>query len=347
MEEVYFKRITSAIILGVLILISFFMLRPILLSIFLGFILAYIFTPSFKFLNKYTKSKTFSSVIISLMLVFFIILFFWYLIPPLISQSVRIYIASQQMDFINILENFFPGFFESPEFSSQVSNTLNSFITKTTGSLMTSIANLITNIPTLSLQLLVVAFTFFFALRDQDEIIAYIKSIIPFSKEVEKKLFDYTKGITSSVIYGQVVIGFIQGIIVGIGLLIFRVPNALILGLIAIFASILPILGPFLVWVPVVIYLLVGGNNVSAWGVGIFGIISSTVDNILRPFIVSKKTQLHSGIVLIGMIGGLFFFGILGLILGPLILAYLFIILELYRNNKLSIFLVTKKEGKN
>lgn len=346
MEEAYFKRITSAIFLGVLILISFFMLRPILLSIFAGFILAYIFTPSFDFLNKYTKSKMASSIIISVLLVIVIILAFWYLTPTLISQSVKIFVVSQQMDFTAILKNFFPGFFESPEFTEQISNIINSFITKTTGSLMTSFANLITNLPTLSLQLLVVAFTFFFALKDQESIMSYVKSILPFSKDIERKLINYTKGITSSVIYGQIIIGIIQGIIVGIGLFIFKVPNALFLCLVTIFASIFPILGPFIVWVPVVVYLLVAGNNVSAWGVGIFGIFSSLIDNILRPIIVSKKTQMHSGIVLVGMIGGLIFFGILGLILGPLILAYLLVVLEIYRNNKGPLFLFTK-EGKD
>jgi len=346
MEEAYFKKIVSTIILGVLIILSFFLLKPILLAVVSGFILAYIFTPVFKFLNKYTKSKNISASLISVLLVIILIVPFWYLTPILIQQSVRIFIASQQMDFITPLKTFFPGFFQSPEFTEQISNTINSFITKTSSSLMNSFANLISNLPAISLNLLVMAFTFFFTLRDQDEIIEYIKSLLPFSKEVEKKLFDYTKGITSSVIYGQIIIGLVQGIIVGIGLLIFKVPNAIILTLLTIFVSILPIVGPFLVWIPIVIYLLVGGNNVSAWGVAIFGIISSVVDNIIRPFIVSKKVRIHSGLILVGMVGGLFFFGILGLILGPLILGYLLIVLELYRNNKMPGFLI-KGDDKN
>lgn len=346
MEEAYFRKITSTIILAVLIVLSFFMLKPVLLSIISGFILAYVFTPSIRFLNKYIKSKTFSASLISIFLILVLVLSFWYFIPMLIDQSIKIFIASQQMDFITPLKTLFPKFFESPEFSTQISNTIHSFITKTAGSLMNSFAELLTNLPTLSLHLLVVAFTFFFALRDQDEIIAYIKSMLPFSKEVERKLFNYTKGITSSVIYGQIFIGLLQGIIVGLGLFIFGVPNPVFLTLAAIFASILPILGPFMIWVPVVIYLLIGGNNVAAWGVGIFGIIASTIDNIIRPIIVSKKTQMHSGLALIGMISGLFLFGILGLILGPLILGYLIIVLELYRNNKMPVFFLHGENNK-
>jgi predicted PurR-regulated permease PerM len=346
MDEEYFKRVASLIVLSLLVVLSFFLLRPILLSIISGFILAYIFTPIFKFLNKYTKSNTFSATIISLALVIILVVLFWYFTPILIDQSVKIYVASQQMDLMTPLKELFPSFFASPEFSEQVSNIIHSFITNSASSLMTFLSNLITNLPRLSLHLLVVAFTFFFALRDQEDIIDYIRSILPFSKDVEKKLFDYTKGMTSSVIYGQVIIGVIQGILVGIGFFIFGVPNASVLTLLATFASIIPILGPFIVWVPVVIYLLIGGNNVSAWGVAIFGTIASVIDNVLRPIIVSRKTRIHSGLVVIGMVGGLFLFGILGLILGPLILGYLLIVLELYRNKKMPGFLI-QEEGKN
>jgi predicted PurR-regulated permease PerM len=97
------------------------------------------------------------------------------------------------------------------------------------------------------------------------------------------------------------------------------------------FMGILPILGTPLVWVPVAIYMFIAGNNVAGWGVVVFGIISSTIDNILRPIFVSKMTKVHSGIVLISMVGGIFLFGILGIVIGPLIVAYLLIILELYR----------------
>jgi len=172
---------------------------------------------------------------------------------------------------------------------------------------------------------------FYFVLRDKKEVLDYIRSISPFSKDVEKKLFESSKGITASVIYGQVIVGVIQGIIVGIGFFIFGVTNALFLTLLAILAGIFPVVGTTLVWLPIVIYFMIAGDGLPAIGVLVFGLISSTVDNFLRPMIVSKRTNLHSAVVIIGMIGGLFMFGILGLILGPLILAYLIILLEVYR----------------
>jgi len=162
----------------------------------------------------------------------------------------------------------------------------------------------------------------------------YIKSLLPFTKDVENKLFKLSKDITSSVIYGQIVIGIIQGLLLGLGLFLFNVPNALILTLLACLAGVFPIIGVAIIWIPVVIYLLIAGNTFPAFGVIIFGLISSSIDNFIRPIIVSKRTHMPSSLILIGMIGGLFLFGILGLILGPLILAYLLIILEIYRNKR-------------
>ncbi|MCH7974169.1 MAG: AI-2E family transporter, partial [Bacteroidetes bacterium] len=88
--------------------------------------------------------------------------------------------------------------------------------------------------------------------------------------------------------------------------------------------------------IPLTIYLVVAGNTLAATGVLLFGLISSSLDNFIRPIIVSKRTELNSSIILIGMIGGLFLFGVLGVILGPLILAYLLILLELYRSKNVS-----------
>ncbi|MBU2503844.1 MAG: AI-2E family transporter, partial [Nanoarchaeota archaeon] len=162
-------------------------------------------------------------------------------------------------------------------------------------------------------------------------VVEYVKSLLPFSKEIEKKLFEQTKGITSSILYGQFIVGILQGVVIGISFFIFKVPNPLFLTILAVILGILPIIGTSLVWIPIAVYLFSTGSFFSAWGIIIFGLISSNVDNILRPMIVSRRTNINTGILFTSMVGGLFFFGILGLILGPLIISYLFIIIELYR----------------
>jgi predicted PurR-regulated permease PerM len=256
---------------------------------------------------------------------------FWFFTPILINQSFKIYFAAKQTDFVTPLKTIFPSLFASDEFSAEIGSVIYSFVTDTANSFVNIFSQLILNFPTLFLQVLVTFFTLFFVLRDKEKIIDYVKSVMPFSKEVEKKLFESSKGITISVLYGQVLIGLIQGLIVGVGFLIFGVPNALLLTLLACLAGIFPIIGTTIVWLPTAIYLFVGGNIWPALGITIFGFISTTIDNIIRPAFVSKRTNMHPLLILIGMIGGLFFFGILGFILGPLIIAYILIIIDIYR----------------
>jgi predicted PurR-regulated permease PerM len=161
-----------------------------------------------------------------------------------------------------------------------------------------------------------------------------------------KNLIKSTKGITSSILYGQILVGMIQGIFVGIGIFLFRIPNALVLTLLALLFGVLPIVGTAVVWVPLAIYLFVTGNVWAAIGIIFFGLLSAFADNILRPLIVSKRANISPSIILVGMIGGIFFFGILGLILGPLILSYLLIILEVYRKKSVPGLIIEPEKNK-
>jgi predicted PurR-regulated permease PerM len=345
MEDAHFRRIVTTILLLALALLAFFLLKPLLLSIILGMILAFILSPMYNLILKGVKNKNLSSFITCVLLLLLIIIPLWFVIPMLIDQSIKLYLSVQQMDFVTPLKAIFPSLFDSTDFSQEVGSILHSFVTKMANSLMNSFSDIILNFPVIFLQLTVVLFTLFFVMRDKEELIGYIKSLLPFSPEVEKKLFKSSKDIASSVLYGQVFIGILQGIVAGIGFFIFGVPNALLFTLFSIVAGIFPIIGPFLVWMPIVVYLFIGGNTFSAVGVSIFGVISSSVDNLIRPVLVSRKTKMNAGLLLIGMIGGLLMFGILGFILGPLILAYLVIVLELYRDKKVPGVLIQETEN--
>ena len=331
MNEADFRKIITVILLILLIVLSFFIVKPILISIIIGLILVFIFSPVYDWLNKYIKIKIISMILIIFFIVTIIFLPLWFLTPLLIKEAFAIFQAAQNVDFITPLQSVFPSLFASEQFSVEIGNILASFTTKITHSALDSLTNIILNFPTLLLQITVVLFTFFFALRDKDKLFEYVKTLMPFSKDVQEKLLKYTSGITSSLIYGQFFIGIIQGLTLGIGLFIFRVPNALFFTVLAMIAGVLPIVGTAIIYIPVAIYFFIIGDMFSAWGIIAFGIISSSVDNFLRPLIVSRKTKINSGIILISMIGGLFFFGVLGLLLGPLIISYLLILLEVYR----------------
>ncbi|MFH1787644.1 MAG: AI-2E family transporter [archaeon] len=338
MDDTYFRKIMTAIVLIVLVVLSFFLVKPILLAIIVGLILAFIFYPIYCKINKRIKLPNLSASIMSFLLILIILLPLWFLTPIVIDQSIKFFVASQQINFVESLREMFPSLFSSEQLIIVIENSIDSFISKSLNSIGGYIS--IDNIMRLFFNLIVVFFTFFFVLRDKEKLSSYIKSLSPFPKEIEEKLFDSSKTITSAVIYGQIVIGIVQGLILGAGLFIFNVPNASLLTALACLAGVFPVVGTSLVWIPVLIYLFIEGYPFSTFGILIFGIISSSVDNFMRPIFVSKRTKMNSLVILLGMIGGLFLFGVLGFILGPLILAYLLIISELYRNKKISDILI-------
>jgi len=199
------------------------------------------------------------------------------------------------------------------------------------------VQNSFNNLPEILLHLFVVGTIFFFALRDWDKLSEFIASISPLNKKQEELMINHFKGITDSVIYGNVIVGIIQGLFAGLGFLLFGLPHVALLTIIAIIFGVLPILGPIMVWAPITIYLLAKGKIAIAIGFIIYNaILVSGFENILRPYIVSRKTNVPTSIIFIGMVGGTIIFGIIGLLIGPLVLAYLLELLRAYKNRSLS-----------
>jgi len=185
------------------------------------------------------------------------------------------------------------------------------------------------------LKFAVTIFVFFFALRDGEKAIEYLKSISPLKKETEERFFKRFKDVTNSVLLGQILVGIIQGTVAGIGFFIFGVHNALLLTLISIGFSIIPMIGPAVVWFPVLVIMLISGKTDTAFLFLLYNLLlTSLIDNLIRPYVVSKKTQINSAIILVGMIGGFLVFGIIGFIIGPLILAYVLLVLEIYKKRE-------------
>lgn len=133
-------------------------------------------------------------------------------------------------------------------------------------------------------------------------------------------------------LYGVVGVALAQGILAGAGLAIAGIPSPFTWGVISAFCSMLPVIGPTLVWVPASIWLLATG----AYGSGIFLIIWGVVvigmaDNILRPILVSGKSDQHPLLVFLSILGGTSAFGIMGLFLGPLLISVTIAVFKVFR----------------
>jgi len=341
-ENNQINRVIVIILIAILFILGILIIKSIISAILFGLIGAYIFSPVYEKVNKFLKLKNLSAIIITLLAILIILLPIFFALPVIIRQIFDMYTLMQNTNVQQILSKFLSSTI-APDIAQKVSLSLNGFIIKIVNTTANQFADIFSNIPSLLLNLALMIFVFFYAIRDKEKFEEYIRSLVPFSPQSQKELAQKYKDMTSAVIYGHIVVGIVQGLVTGIGLLIFGVPNVLTLTLIAILLSIMPIIGAWLVWLPVSLVLIASGNTFSGIGLLIYGlIVISWIDNIIRPWFVSWKTNINSALVLVGMIGGFLEFGILGLVVGPLIISYLLLIFEMYKNKKFDLIFSEK-----
>jgi predicted PurR-regulated permease PerM len=179
---------------------------------------------------------------------------------------------------------------------------------------------------------IVIALTgLFFTLTAGPDVWRSVKQYIPFSDAAAELLRARFYNVTQATFYGTVVVALVQGALVTIGFLLVGLPSALFWGVVAGLASILPLFGGALVWAPAGLVLLaqqktIPGIILLAWG----GVVVSNVDNVIRPIIYRRLSNVHPLTTLIGAFAGLQYFGLLGVLVGPLAITYFFELLRIF-----------------
>lgn len=329
------KRYSAIGLVLILIVVAFIVIKPILLSIAAGLVLAYIFHPLFKAAFYVLREKNTAAFAVCILIVLILFIPIWFLLPIIVRQMFDVFNFLQTLDVAAFVRTILPT--TSAQIQVDLTTTLVSLIGKVSTYSLTSLTDFLLNLPTVLLHFAVIVFVFFFALRDAQKLKQFAVELSPLRRDKLSYFAHQFKQITNSVIYGNFIIGIVQGVLTGVGLLIFGVPRALLLTILAIFAAILPVVGAWLVWIPAAVYLIVSGNVGAGVGFAIYcALIVSTIDNIMRPYLVARNTKSSSVVVLIGMIGGLAVFGVVGLVIGPLVLEYLILFLEAYKNKTLT-----------
>jgi len=174
-------------------------------------------------------------------------------------------------------------------------------------------------------------YTMFFFLMDGDKLLNKILYYLPLKDEDERRMLDKFTSVTRATLKGTAVIGLLQGSLVGAAFWVVGIPSAVFWGTIMTVLSIIPGIGTALVWGPAVIILAAGGNYLKATGLGLFcALVVGSIDNLLRPSLVGKDTQMHELLILFGTLGGIILFGIVGIIIGPIIAALFTTVWEIY-----------------
>jgi predicted PurR-regulated permease PerM len=181
------------------------------------------------------------------------------------------------------------------------------------------------------LNLFVMIYAMFFFFRDGQKILEKIFYYLPLSDEDEVLMLQRFTSITRATVKGTLVIGIIQGALAGFAFWVAGIDGAAFWGTIMAILSIIPGIGAALIWVPAVIYLIVSGQVLAglllfAWCAAVVG----TVDNILRPILVGKDAKMPDLLILVGTLGGLFLFGPIGFIVGPIVCGLFLTVWEIY-----------------
>ncbi|HTV02161.1 MAG TPA: AI-2E family transporter [Luteitalea sp.] len=179
----------------------------------------------------------------------------------------------------------------------------------------------------------ILAYTVFFLLLDGPALLHTVRRFLPLREGERDLLLDKFVSVTRATLKGTLVIGIIQGTMAGLAFWVLRIDHAIFWGAIMTVLSVIPMLGGAVVWVPTAIVLALTGHWVKAVILAAFcGLIVGSVDNVLRPRLVGRDTQMHDLMILFSTLGGIIAFGALGFIIGPIIAALFQTAWELFGN---------------
>ena len=186
------------------------------------------------------------------------------------------------------------------------------------------------------INLFVLVFVLYFMLIGGIKMETYVNAILPFNATNTEHVIHEINMIVRSNAIGIPLLAVIQGGVAMIGYFIFGAPNALLLGFLTCFATVIPMVGTGLIWFPVAVYMALTGDWPNAIGLAAYGgIIVSQLDNLIRFILQKKMADTHPLITIFGVVIGLSLFGFMGVIFGPLLLSLFFLFVDMFKREYL------------
>jgi predicted PurR-regulated permease PerM len=189
------------------------------------------------------------------------------------------------------------------------------------------------NVTNLIVSFVFTIFTMFFLFRDGERLVARIPGLLPFERFQSESLIRRTREVIDGSIYGVLLIALIQGGLGALAFVVLRVPSPVLWGVVMSLASVIPMLGAATVWAPCTIYLVLIGSWGRAIALAAFGaLVISSIDNFLRPKLVGERVRLNELVMFFSVLGGLQVFGVLGIVLGPVLFAITGSLIQAFRD---------------
>jgi predicted PurR-regulated permease PerM len=328
-----------AILLGSFLL-AFYIFEPFLGALALASIFAVVLQPLYQRLLTLTPNWPSVAATLTLIICLVCILVpLSFLVMQIAGETQALYGtltggggASFLSSVVNTIQEFIRAHVPGMEhYSIDVSTTVSTYAREGLAWLLAHLLDAFSSVTNIFLNLLVFFFALYFLLRDGDSLIKTVSELSPLDDEDDRAVFSRLTLAINSIIRGNLTIALIQGVQAGVGLSLFGVPNPVVWGAFAGVASLVPGIGTALVFVPAVVYLFAIQNVPATIGLVIWWLIAVTlIDNNLAPRFVGHGAGLHPLVVLLSVLGGVTFFGPMGVFFGPLCLCFLLALLSVY-----------------
>lgn len=325
--------ITTAAFLG--------MIGPFLITVLWAVILTMTFYGLFRWVRQRIgqQRRALAAAITSLLIFCFVIIPFIFLSIALVNQGLDLYdsIEAGQVDpafLVEYVQKKIPGFYDmlgdrgiSPAAAKE---KLTEFAGQVSQFIATRVLSFGGNLINVFVQFTLMLYLLYFFLKDGKVVLDRIINTIPMGNIRERVLFQRFAQVSKATLKGTLVVALVQGTIGGVMFAILGIPASLLWGVAMTLLALLPVGGSAIVWGPTVIILFAQGSPGKAIALLIVGsLIIGLIDNLLRPLLVGRDTEMPDYLVLISTLGGITYFGLSGFIIGPTIAALFITVWEI------------------
>jgi len=337
-------RIFLLIIVAVSLYLSYLILLPFIDTVILAIILASFFNPLQIYLERRLKGRKNLAALIIVLIITFVIA-----IPVFVFTSTMV---AQGLDTVNKTNEWIRAgklqqLVQDPRINEYLARLQERFsflqiskvdvandllyLSRDLGQfLLGRVAAILGNMASLVAQFFIMIFIAFYLVRDGGEMVQTIRYYIPLRAEQEDRIINGIRVVTKSVLLGTFLTAVCQGLVGGVAFAILDLPG-LFWGTITALASLIPLVGVYLVWVPIALYLLLLGETKSVVFLAIWSIVASgIIDNFVRPLLVKGKSKMSPFYIFLAILGGVQYFGLKGILYGPLILSFAMIMMFIY-----------------
>lgn len=325
------RTVAQTIVAAGLVYAAYLLLRAFLLPALTAVIIALVVRPFYKRLVAATDSAGFSAFLTVALLVTLLLIplgaLSYLIAKEAVAASVSLQGADAQFEALGATANQIIGNLGLPglpaiDLQAQALHLLSLVAAHSTGLVGSVLGFVGSTVLTL--------FGVFYLLEGLPRAKTYLQRVAPFAPEDTRRLIGRVEDVVQATVRGNVIVVALQGSLFTVGCLIFGISTPLLLGALFGLASLVPVIGTSVVWLPLALYALLHGKMVAALGISLWALLEVIIiDHLIAPRIIGKRAGLHPFLALLGVLGGIDHFGLLGFILGPTILALALVSLEL------------------